>query len=453
MPHNPRFVFYLGIVLFSVSCNKTAGPGNSGGSGNPNDTTSTSLNISITAIKPTNGPYKTIDTITGSGLEKIATPDSVLINGHKITIIRDSANQVIVEIPVLVGTGNVDIWYKGKMYQGPVFTYDSVLYVTTIAGTTDAGEVDGKGADARLYNPVGIALDHAGNIYVAENFGNTIRKIDTAANVTILAGSPSQQPGYLDGTGTGAMFSSPYGLCMGSDGYLYVGEEYNYRVRKVSTSGVVTTFAGAQWDGIPADGFWDGNAATATFDSPFGVAGDQNGTIYVADLYNNKIRKITSAGIVSSLAGGDYYHYGDQDGKGSSALFYTPRSIAVDPADNVYVIDNENQLLRKITPDGTVTTLLGPYAPSLSGTYDLFNSTAVATDKNGNVFFTYDGGIAIAEMKPDGTLVRYAVTGAAGYTDGPIPLATFGVITGMVVDDSGTIYVADENRIRKIAWQ
>jgi serine/threonine-protein kinase len=446
MPYPYRLVFLLGIVLFAISCNKTANPVN------PNDsTTLTSLNITITSIRPVSGPYKTIDTITGLGLEKIATPDSVLINGHKVTIIRDSADQVIVEIPILAGTGNVDIWYKGKMYQGPVFIYDSVLYVTTIAGTTDAAEVDGKGTAARFFNPAGIALDHFGNTYVAEG-GNTIRKIDTGANVSILAGSPSMQAGYLDGTGTGAMFNFPYGLCMGPDGYLYVGEGEGYRVRRVSTSGVVTTFAGATWDGIPADGSWDGNAATATFNSPWGVASDQNGNIYVADINNNKIRKITSAGVVSSLAGGDYYTYGQQDGIGSSALFYEPRQVAVDPSGNVFVIDNESHFLRKITPDGTVTTLLGPYAPSLSGVYDLLVATAVATDKHGNVFFSYDGGIAIAELKADGTLLPYAVTGAAGYTDGPIPLATFGGITGMVVDDSGTIYVTDKNRVRRVGW-
>jgi sugar lactone lactonase YvrE len=427
-------------IFCSFSCNKVSNPDNS-----------TISDITITSLRPTHGPYNTIDTVTGKGFDQIPVFDSVLLNGQKLTVISRSSEQVIVKIPSLAGTGNIDIWYKGKMVEGPVFTYDSILLVTTIAGSsTEWGEVNGKGPDARFNHPVGIAVDHSGNVYVAEAGGSAIRKIDTAGNVTTLAGPATSERGYADGTGSSAMFSSPLGLCIDQTGSLYVADQFNYRVRKVSPAGVVTTFAGTASNGSPSDGAIDGDGSIATFDTPFGVACDKNGNIYVADSYNNKIRKITKTGVVSSLAGGDYYHYGQQDGQGSSARFYSPTAVAVDSQGNVYTIDSEGELLRRIKPDGTVNTLLGPREPDITGPYDLFHSVALATDKNGNVFFSISAGIM--EMSPDGKITRYA-TGGIGETDGPAQLATYRAIAGIAVDDAGTLYITDNDRVRKIGWQ
>lgn len=442
-----RFMLCLEIVLLlAASCNKNAAPVNPGTSGNPND----SLKITIISLEPTHGPYNTIDTITGLGLDQIPVPDSVLLNGRKVTIVSHTAGQIIVRIPLLAGTGNVDVWYKGIQYQGPVFKYDSVLIVTTIAGTTDTGMIDGKGSNARFYGPVGIAIDHQQNIYVADEFINAIRKIDTGGNVTTISG-PNEMEGFADGTGMAARFSWPLGLCMGQDGFLYVADQFNYRVRKVSTSGVVTTLAGMYWYGGPLTGEVDGPATIATFDSPFGVTSDKSDNIYVADSYNNRIRKITPAGVVSTFAGGDYYHFGQKNGQGTSALFFGPTNVAADPSGNIYVIDGDGQLLRKITPDATVSTLLGPIEPGLNNANGLFEPSALACDKDGNLFFAISGGVI--KMKPDGTIIRYAIGGVGGAIDGPLPKASFDAITGMAVDDAGTIYFTDNNRVRKIAWQ
>jgi len=441
-----RFVVCLGIVILAISCNKTPAPVNPGSPGNPNNP----LNITITSLEPTHGPYNTIDTITGSGLDQISAPDSVLLNGRKATIISNDAKQIIVRIPLLAGTGNVDVWYKGIKYQGPVFKYDSVLMVTTIAGTTDTGEVDGKGSNARFYGPVGITLDHQQNIYVADEFANAIRKIDTGGNVTTIAG-PNEMQGFADGTGTAARFSWPLGLCIGPDGFLYVADQFNYRVRKVSTSGVVTTLAGMIWYGGPLTGEVDGPATIATFDSPFGVTSDKSGNVYVADSYNNRIRKITPAGVVSTFAGGDYYHFGQKDGQGTSALFFGPTGVAADPSGNIYVIDGDGQFLRRITTDGTVSTLLAHDVPGLNNGNGVFETSALACDKDGNLFFAIEGGVI--KMKPDGTIIRYAIGGVGGAIDGPLPKASFDGISGIAVDNAGTIYFTDNNRVRKIAWQ
>ena len=298
---------------------------------------------------------------------------------------------------------------------------------------------------------MGISLDHDGNIYVAEAGGSSIRKIDTAGNVTSIAGPAAPVADYVDGKGSVARFSSPLGMCMTPGGFLVVADQFNYRVRKVTTDdGVVSTYAGELWDAKPQDGAFNGDASTATFDTPWGVATDKMGNIYVADTYNNIIRKISSAGIVSTFAGGGYYQYGLKDGQDTAARFYTPTAIAADSAGNVFVIDNESQYVRKITPDGNVTTLFGHIVPELTGPYDVFNAGALATDKYGNLFFSIS--VGIIKMTPDGTLIRYAV-GGTGDNDGPAQVATYRAIAGIAVDEAGTIYITDNNRIRKIAWQ
>jgi sugar lactone lactonase YvrE len=435
--------FYVVLILvfticFSFSCSKS-----------PDSNTPANYNITITSLKPAHGPFDTIDTLTGMNLDKLPSLDSVTINGKKLTIISRSAERIIVQIPSFAGTGNVSVWYNGKLIEGPVFRYDSIFLVTTIAGTSNPAEMDGKGLGAGFYYPKGIAVDHSGNIYIAEMGGSNIRKIDTAMNVTTLAGPSNLQGGFADGTGSAAMFAAPVGLCIDQSGNLYVGDQFNYKVRKVSPTGVVTTFAGVAYNSYPNLGATDGPISVATFNTPYTVACDNSGNVYVADEYNNKIRKIT-AGIVSSLAGGDYYHYGTQDGQGSSALFYSPNAVAVDPSDNVYVVDNDDHLIRKITSDGTVTTILGPIEPGITGPYDPMSVSALATDKSGNLFFSVLGGIF--ERTPGGSIIRYAA-GGVGESDGPIAIATFRAISGIAIDDNGNLFITDNNRIRRIGWQ
>lgn len=406
--------------------------------------------ITITAIRPTHGPFGTIDTIFGKGFDKIPELDSVLLNGKKLTILSRSAEQVIVKIPEMAGTGTIDIWYDGKMIKGPVFNYDSSLYVTTLAGNgREPGALDGQGVAARFNEPQGIAVDKDGNVYVADMVNHSIRKITPQGVVTTLAGNINGPNGYVDGKGATARFSAPNGLAMGPDGFLYVGDHYNYRIRKVSLAGDVTTFAGILWNTGPEGGQVDGAASVATFNAPYGVAADQQGNIYVADQYNNRVRKITANGMVSTLAGGGYYHSGHKDGPASTSLFYNTYAVATDLSQNVYVFEGEGyNYIRKITPNGMVTTLMGPNWPV--GSPDLFRGKALATDKAGNLFFSVPEGII--KYTPDGKIVRYAV-GGIGEVDGPSQIATYRAINGIAADNLGNLYITDNNRIRKIAWR
>ena len=217
--------------------------------------------------------------------------------------------------------------------------------VTTLAGAAgQTGSTDGTGVAASFNYPFGVAVDSSGNVYVADTYGSTIRKITPAGAVTTLAGK-TEEPGSSDGTGADASFSNPIGVAVDSNGNVYVADAGNATIRKITSAGVVTTLAGAA--GLA--GSADGPGADARFNYPEGVAVDSNGNVYVADTNNSLIRKITGAGVVTTFAG-TAEQLGTEDGKGVAARFYYPIGVAVDSSGYVYVADTENHTIRKITP-------------------------------------------------------------------------------------------------------
>jgi hypothetical protein len=218
-----------------------------------------------------------------------------------------------------------------------------------------------------------VAVDGAGNVYVADTLNDTIRKVTPAGVVTTLAGKAGVS-GTNNGTGNIARFNTPFGVAVDSATNVYVADTYNLMIRKITPAGVVTTLV------QPA----------ALLFSPSGVAVDSATNVYVADYGNHIIRKVTPAGAVTTLAGWAGSS-GTNDGTGTAARFYYPSSVAVDGATNVYVADNYNYTIRKITPAGVVTTLAGQ--PTRFGTNDGTGSTAgfnlpsgVAVDDSGNVY-------------------------------------------------------------------
>jgi hypothetical protein len=251
--------------------------------------------------------------------------------------------------------------------------------VTTIAGTAGvAGSADGTGSAAGFRYPLGIAADSNGNLYVTDSGNNTIRMITPAGAVTTLVGTAGAA-GSADGTGSSARFNNPWSIAVDSAANLYVADTNNHAIRKISPAGAVTTLAGTP--GVP--GGADGAGAGASFRSPEGVAVDGSGNVYVADTVNHTIRKVTPAGLVSTLAGTAGL-YGYVDGTGSSARFDLPAALAVDGSGNVYVADSVNCLVRMITPAGVVTTLAGD-----ADTYGSADGTGA------NARLDYDQGIAV----------------------------------------------------------
>ena len=271
------------------------------------------------------------------------------------------------------------------------------------------GFADGIGTAARFNIPHGAAVDSAGNLYIGDTFNHTIRKITTNGNVTTIAGSGGNK-GFVDGVGVAEapQFNSPIGISIDTGGNLYVCDNGNQTIRKVTSNGVVTLLAGQ----IGVKGNANGNAISALFNSPHSSAVDSSGNIFVADLVNRTIRKITADGTVSLFAGTNGLQ-GTNDGTGTLARFTAPEGLAVDGANNLYVADQGANTIRKITPGGVVTTLAG--LGKASGTNDGVGNAArftgpenVAVDATGNVFVSDTGNDMIRKITPGGVVSTLA---------------------------------------------
>jgi hypothetical protein len=314
--------------------------------------------------------------------------------------------------------------------------------VTTLAGSAGVtGATNGTGTAALFNRPIGIAVDNSGNVYVADCWNDIIRKITPGGVVTTLAGSAGVT-GSANGMGTAALFNSPVGIAVDNSGNIYVGDAGNNLIRKITPSGVVSTLAGSG-----ACGNSNGTGAAASFCSPDGVAVDNLGNIYVADYVNNMIRKVTSAGVVTTLAG--MGTCGSTNGTGTAALFCWPAGIALDGSGNLYVGDNNNNMIRKITSGGVVTTLAGSGSigsANGTGTAASFSGpVGVTVDNLGNVYVADNGNNLIREITPGGVVTTLAGSGACGSTNGPATSASFCTPLGVAVDTFGHVYVADSN--------
>ena len=357
---------------------------------------------------------------SGDGLGSVARfylPGSVAVDAGGSVYVADSGNHTI----------------RKLVFSGTACT------VSTLAGTPGVtGSADGPGGAALFNRPQGITVDVAGTVYVSDRGNYTIRKITSDGTVTTLAGSPGQI-GSSDGTGNGALFGGPMGIAVDSALNLYVADSANHTIRKVTSGGTVTTLAGC-----PNElGFSDGTGSSAYFNHPEGVAVDASGNVYVADTLNHTIRKISPTGVVTTLAGTPT-QYGQFDGTGNNAQFNTPSGIAVDVSGNVYVADTRNNTIRELTAGGVVTTVSG--SASATGFVDgagalaMFNfPRGIAVDGNGNVYLADTNNHTIRKE------FWTVVTTVAGTAPKP-GVAGNGVLyssAGMAIDASGNLYVAD----------
>ena len=325
--------------------------------------------------------------------------------------------------------------------------------VTTLAGFPGrSGSTDGPGALGTFHNPDGVAVDQFGNVFVADSSNSTIRKVTPTGVVSTFAGTAGQT-GSTDGIGATARFGFPGGLAADTSGNLYVADGHN-TIRKVTPSGVVSTIAGTAGE----SGSADGTGAAARFDGLHGIAVDSAGNVYVAEQFNNTIRKVTPSGVVSTIAG-TAGESGSADGTGAAARFNRPLGIAVNSAGTmIYVSDSYNSTIRKVTPDGVVTTFAG--YPEVVGTTDAVGTYArfyfpygLAVDGPGNVYVADLSAATIRQITPEG-----AVTTLAGYprepgtADGTGTYARFSFPAGVVADGPNRIYVSDSDNstIRKI---
>ncbi|HJQ68666.1 MAG TPA: NHL repeat-containing protein [Blastocatellia bacterium] len=323
---------------------------------------------------------------------------------------------------------------------------DAVGQVTTFAGSGRPAVEDDAGERASFSEPFGIAVDARGNVIVSEGGqSNRVRIITPNGAAQTITGS---EEGYRDGLGASALFNTPSAVAIDRRGNLIVADTSNNRVRRISTEGDVSTVAGGS-----EAGYRDGPAAEARFDSPVGVAVDREGNIFVADTYNDRVRKISAEGVVSTIAGAGMP--GLADGQAESAMFDTPSGIAVDAQGNLFVADTGNDAVRKITPQGDVSTIAGatqnadaPYAAD--GELDL--PVGIAITHDGFLFVASQGDGRVHRITPEGDITLFAGD-HTGFSNGVRSAARFNGPSGVAVDNQGNVYVADTQNylVRKIA--
>ena len=333
---------------------------------------------------------------------------------------------------------------------------DAYWTITTFAGRP--AFVDrGPAVEAELYNPAGVAVDSAGNLYIADSSNNGIRKVDSTGTITTIAGTGELGFSGDGGPAVEAELYGPAGVAVDSAGNLYIADSGNQRIRKVDSTGTITTIAGTGEFGFSGDG---GPAVEAELYGPAGVAVDSAGNLYIADSGNRRIRKIDSTGTITTIAGTGEFGFSGDGGPAVEAEFRNPYGVAVDSAGNVYIADTGNRRIRKIDSTGTITTIAGPGEFGFSGDggpaveAELRNPYGVAVDSAGNVYIADSRDHRIRKVDSTGTITTIAGTGEFGFSGdgGPAVEAELRNLYGVAVDSAGNVYIADtdNHRIRKV---
>ena len=297
---------------------------------------------------------------------------------------------------------------------------DAAGMITTVAGNGTYGYNGdgGAAAAAQLGYPAGMALDGAGNLYIADRSNYRIRKVDSAGDITTVAGNGIRGYNGDGGAAVAAQLDSPAGVAPDGAGNLYIADGDNNRIRKVDAAGVITTVAGNGTRGYNGDG---GAAVAAQLDFPSGVALDGAGNLYIADYWNSRIRKVDAAGMITTVAGNGTRGYNGDGGAAVAAQLNLPTVVAPDGSGNLYIADRSNHRIRKVDSAGVITTVAGNGTRGYNGdggaavAAQLNSPNGVAPDGAGNLYIADSGNDRIRKVDSAGMITTVAGNGTYGY--------------------------------------
>jgi hypothetical protein len=344
-------------------------------------------------------------------------------------------------------------------YQWVMNGTNLVDFITTVAGDGGYG-FSGNGVpatNASLYYPYAIAVDATGNLFIADTDDQRIRKVDTNGIITTVAGDGGYGYNGDNVPATNTSLYSPEGVAVDAFGNLFIGDTDNYRIRKVGTNGIITTVAGNGTYGFSGDG---GPATGASLEYPAGVAVDAFGNLFIADEYNQRIRKVGTSGIITTFAGNGNYDYSGDGGPATKASFRYPTGVAMDANGNLFISDYSNSRIRKVDTNGMITTVAGDQNSGFTGdgvlatNTSLYNPYGVAVDAWGDLFIADEYNQRIRKVSANGIITTLAGNGSAGYSgDGGLAVnASLDDPMGVAADAFGNVFLSDygNQRIRQI---
>ncbi len=342
----------------------------------------------------------------------------------------------------------------------PLIAASGSLYaqiITTVAGSALKG--DGRAATAaNLANPASVVLDGSGNLYIADQQNHRIRKVAASGIITTVAGTGSYGFSGDGGAATAANLANPAGVALDASGNLYIADSQNHRIRKVTTSGIISTVAGTGTAGYNGDGV---AATTANLNNPVGVTVDGSGNLYIADALNHRVRKVSTTGIITTIAGTGTAGFSGDGAAATTANLNTPAGVAVGGTGNLYVSDQKNQRIRMISTNGIITTAAGNGAPGYSGdgvaasTTSLNDPAGLTVDGSGNLYIADQSNHRVRKVSTGGIISTVAGNGIGIY-NGDGEMATTSSLyspSGVMVDGTGSVYIADalNQRIRRVS--
>ena len=428
-------IIFISLLVLSISCKKE-----------DEKIVTPIKTIIINDVSPSSGVKNTLVLLTGSGFSEVLANNTVILNGKTCLVIEGTASELIVSIPPSAGSGKFNISAEGATGTSPNFEFLYTYTVSNFAGNGTVGSTNGQGPNASFNSPFGMDTDAEGNIYVCDAVSQKIRKIDPNGMVSTFSGSGTA--GNSDGAASVAQFNYPSFISVDNAGIAYVTDEHS--VKKITPNGTVSTIAGSQEYGFVDNAL----GAEARFSLPAGVANDGSGNLFIADYESHRIRKIISLGLVSTSAGSGVS--GFINGSLLEATFNHPLSLAFDGSGNLYVGDYANFSVRKISPQGLVSTYAG------NGQFGDLDGQGIEAQFNGVLGMTFDaignlylvdaGNRKIKKVTPNGTVSTVAGNGSIGDVIGNGNQAEFTSLYGIAIDADGNLYVSDRGtlKIKKI---